>query len=99
MVPTKQEKLDMLCNSKISKRKITILATSVISSLAVTYFGFILHNQALSVVAPILLAFAPCLVMCAVVGGSMWLVPRLSKNGNHTGCSCGMDHSKTQDRK
>ena len=71
----------MTCNSKMSARKkIAILVTSSVASIGATYFAFSIHNPALAVIAPVLLAFIPCLVMCGVVGGSMLLVPRLSKN-------------------
>jgi hypothetical protein len=94
MVSTKQEEAMMPCNSKMSTRKkITVLATSSIALIGATYFVFTLHNPALSVAAPVLLAFVPCLVMCGIVGGSMLLVPRLSKNKNQSSCSCGLDHS------
>jgi hypothetical protein len=87
----------ILCNSKMSKRKkITILVASSLASIGVTYFAFTLHNPALAVAAPVLLAFLPCLIMCGIVGGSMWLVPRLSKNNGQPSCSCGFDHSITQ---
>jgi hypothetical protein len=77
----------MSCNSKMSKRKkIAILAISLLASISVIYFAFTLHNLALVVAAPVLLAFLPCLIMCGIVGGSMWLVPRLSKNKNQSSC-------------
>jgi hypothetical protein len=55
-----------------------------------------LHNPALVVATPVLLAFLPCLIMCGVVGGSMWLVPRLPKNKNQSSCSYGLDHPTKQ---
>ncbi|MGI0065710.1 MAG: hypothetical protein ACREAT_03000 [Nitrosotalea sp.] len=87
----------MSCNSKMNaKKKITVLMASFIASIGVTYFAFTLHNPALAVAAPVLLAFVPCLIMCGIVGGSMLLVPRLSKNKNQSSCSCGLDHSIKQ---
>ena len=87
----------MSCNSKMSKRKkITVLVASFLASISAIYFAFTLHNPALSIAAPVLLAFLPCLIMCGIVGGSMWLVPRLSKNKNQLSCSCGFDHSTKQ---
>lgn len=87
----------MLCNSKMSKsKKITILVVSFLTSIGSTYFAFTLHNPALVVVAPVLLAFLPCLIMCGIVGGSMWLVPRFSKNKNQSACNCGLDHPTKQ---
>lgn len=75
----------MSCNSKMNKRKkIIILVTSFLVSIGVTYFAFTLHSLALAVVVPVFLAFLPCLIMCGIVGGSMWLVPRLSKNKNQS---------------
>ena len=87
----------MSCNSKMSKRKkITVLAASFLASIGTTYFAFTFHNPALAIAAPVFLAFLPCLIMCGIVGGSMWLVPRLSKNKNQSSCSCGSDHSTKQ---
>jgi hypothetical protein len=79
-----------------TRKKITVLATSSIVLISVTYFAFTLHNPALSVATPVLLAFVPCLVMCGIIGGSMLLVPRLSKNKNQSSCSCGLDHPTKQ---
>jgi hypothetical protein len=88
----------MSCNSKISaSKKIAILAIFSVASIAVTYFAFTMHNPALSIAAPVLLAFVPCLVMCGVVGGSMLLVPRLSKNKKQPSCNCGLHHSTKQE--
>ena len=87
----------MWCNSKISKRKkITVLMTSFLVSISATYFAFTFHNPTLAIAAPVLLAFLPCLIMCGIVGMSMWLVPKLSKNENQSSCSCGFDHSTKQ---
>ena len=88
----------MSCNSKMTaKQKITILSISSVASIAATYFAFTIHNPALAVIAPVLLAFVPCLVMCGVVGGSMLLVPRLSKNKKQPSCNCGLHHSTKQE--
>lgn len=88
----------MSCNFKMSTRKkITLLATSSAASIGVTYFAFIIHNPVLAVVAPVLLAFVPCLVMCGVVGGSMLLIPRLSKNKKQPPCNCGLHHVTKQE--
>ncbi|MHB8603087.1 MAG: hypothetical protein ACYC6W_11925 [Nitrosotalea sp.] len=81
----------------MSKKKIAILAISFIASIGATYFAFTIHNPALAIAAPILLAFVPCLVMCGIVGGSMLLVPRLSKNKKQPSCSCGLNHSTKQE--
>jgi len=73
----------MSCNSKMNEgKKIVILVVSFLASIGVTYFAFTLHNLALVVFVPVFLAFLPCLIMCGIVGGSMLLVPRLSKNKN-----------------
>lgn len=73
----------MPCNSKMSKgKKTVVLLASFLASIVTIYFAFIFHNPALVIVAPVFLAFLPCLIMCGIVGGSMWLVPRLSKNQN-----------------
>lgn len=81
----------------MSKKKIAILATSFVASIGATYFAFTVHNPALAVIAPVLFAFIPCLVMCGVVGGSMLLVPRLSKNKKQPSCNCGLHHSTKQE--
>lgn len=88
----------MSCNSKMSvRKKITVLAIFSVASIGVTYFAFAIHNPALAVIAPILLAFVPCLVMCGVVGGSMLLVPRLSKNKKQSSCNCEMRNTTKQE--
>ncbi len=88
----------MSCNSKMSvRKKIVVLAISSVASIGATYFAFTIHMPALAVVAPVLLAFVPCLVMCGVVGGSMLLVPRLSKNKKQPSCNCGLHHSTKQE--
>ena len=84
----------MMCNSRTSgKKKIVIFAVLSIASIGLTYVAFTTHNIALAVATPVLLAFIPCLVMCGVIGGSMLLIPRLSKNKNVSSCGCGMNHS------
>jgi hypothetical protein len=82
-----------------TRKKIIVLTISSVASIGTTYFAFSIHNPALSVIAPLLLAFVPCLVMCGIVGGSMLLVPRLSKNKNQSSCSCGLPHSTKQEEK
>ncbi|MDE1845316.1 MAG: hypothetical protein KGI10_08325 [Thaumarchaeota archaeon] len=81
----------------MSKKKIAILAISSVASIGATYFAFTIHNPTLAVIAPVLFAFIPCLVMCGVVGGSMLLVPRLSKNKKQSICNCGLHHSTKQE--
>lgn len=81
----------------MSKKKIGILAVSSVASIGATYFAFTIHNPALAVISPVLLAFVPCLIMCGVVGGSMLLVPRLSKNKKQPSCNCGLNHSTKQE--
>lgn len=73
----------MSCSStgKITKKKIVILSAIVIVIVAATYFAFTSDNPAIVAVIPLLLAFAPCLGMCGVMGGIMWLKGRSSKNG------------------
>ena len=88
----------MMCNSRMSgKKKIAIFTASSVAAIGATYFAFSIHNPVLAIAAPVLLAFVPCLVMCGVVGGSMLLVPRLSKNKNQSSCSCGLHHSTKQE--
>ena len=88
----------MSCSSKMNAvKKIAILGIFSVASIGATYFAFTIHNPALAVIAPILLAFVPCLVMCGIVGGSMLLVPRLSKNKKQSSCNCGLHHSTKQE--
>ena len=88
----------MMCNSRTNgKKKIAIFAVLSTAAVGLTYFAFIIHNHALAIAAPVLLAFVPCLIMCGIVGGSMFLVPRLSKNKNQSSCSCGLHHSTKQE--
>ena len=80
-----------------ARKKITLLATSSAASIGATYFAFTIHNPVLAVAAPVLLAFVPCLVMCGIVGGSMLLIPRLSKNKKQQSCNCGLHHVTKQE--
>ena len=79
------------------RKKITMLSIFSVASIGVTYFAFVIHNPALAVITPVLLAFVPCLVMCGVVGGSMLLVPRLSKNRKQSSCNCEMHNVTKQE--
>jgi hypothetical protein len=75
------------------KKKIILFSSLIIVTLSLTYVSFVMHNPTLYLITPVLFAFLPCFIMCGVVGGSMWLVPRLSKNKNMSSCGCGMNHS------
>ena len=79
------------------RKKIVILSIFSVASIGATYFAFAIHNPALAVIAPVLLAFVPCLAMCGVVGGSMLLVPRLSKNKKQSSCNCEMHNTTKQE--
>ena len=79
------------------RKKIIILSIASVASISVTYFAFVIHNPALAVIAPILLAFVPCLVMCGVVGGSMLLIPKLSRNKKQPSCNCEMHNATKQE--
>ena len=79
------------------RKKIVILSIFSVASIGATYFAFVIHNPALAVIAPILLAFVPCLVMCGVVGGFMLLIPRLSKNKKQSLCNCEMHNTTKQE--
>jgi hypothetical protein len=74
--------LCMSCNStgKITRKKIVIFSAIGIGIAAATYFAFTSNNPAIVAVIPLLLVFAPCLGMCAVMGGIMWWKGRSSKN-------------------
>ncbi|MHB8602552.1 MAG: hypothetical protein ACYC6W_10015 [Nitrosotalea sp.] len=80
-----------------ARKKITLLVISSAASIGATYFAFTLHNPVLAVVAPVLLAFVPCLVMCGVVGGSILLIPRLSKSKKQPSCNCELHHDTKQE--
>lgn len=76
----------MNCSStgKITKKKIVIFAAIGIGIAAAVYFAFASNNPAISAIIPLLLAFAPCLGMCGVMGVVMWLKGRTSRNGKQT---------------
>lgn len=77
----------MSCSStgKITKKKLAIFSAIGVGIGAATYFAFTAtNNPAIAAVVPLLLVFAPCLGMCAVMGGIMWLKGRTSKKGNQT---------------
>jgi phosphate/sulfate permease len=73
----------MSCSStgKITRKKIVILSVIGTGIAAATYFAFTSNNPAIVAAIPLLLVFAPCLGMCAVMGGIMWLKGRSSKDG------------------
>ena len=77
-----------------TKKKIVIFSLMAAGVIALVYYTFTTtHNAAILTAMPIVLALVPCLVMCGAIGGSMWLLPRLSKNKHYASCSCGMHDS------
>ena len=86
----------MTCNSKMNKQKkiIMIILFSVVGGI--TYLSFTTHNPTFIIIAPILLALAPCLIMCGAIGGSMWFVNKASKKKVSSSNSYDLHNSSTQ---
>jgi hypothetical protein len=72
----------MNCNTgKLTKKKIILLSLLGVGLTVGIYFVFsTTNNPAISAIVPALAAFAICPVMCAVMGGFMWMMNRSSKN-------------------
>ena len=88
-----------MCNSGMSgKKKIAIFAASSVAAISATYFAFTTHNPALAIAAPVLLTIVPCLIMCGIIGGSMWLVSRSSKNKNQSSSWRGGSYYSTKQK-
>ena len=86
----------MACNSRMNrKKKITMIALFAAVG-GITYLSFTTHNPALAVIAPVLLALAPCLIMCGAIGGSMWFAHRASKKKISSSHSYDLHHHTMQ---
>ncbi|MGH9984968.1 MAG: hypothetical protein ACRD8W_13545 [Nitrososphaeraceae archaeon] len=72
----------MSCNTgKLTKNKIILLSLLGIGLTVGIYFVFsTTNNPAIAAAVPALAAFAICPVMCAVMGGLMWVISRSSKS-------------------
>jgi hypothetical protein len=76
----------MSCDTgRLTKRKKIILFSSLgAGGAAATYFVLTASNSPIAAAAiPTALAFGACPLMCAAMGGVMWLSGRLSKNKNN----------------
>ncbi len=64
----------------------------MLGTIGGSYYALtVIHNPALVVVMPIVLAMTPCLLMCGAIGGYMWFVQRRG-NKNTQSCGCGAHH-------
>ena len=80
------------------KMKIVIYSLTAVGIAAVAYYAFTsTHKAALTIVMPILLALAPCIIMCTAIGGSMWFVQRRG-NKNTQSCGCSYHNDSAQAR-
>lgn len=86
----------MACNSGMNKKKKIIMIALFAAVAGITYLSFATHNPALAVIAPLLLALAPCLIMCGAIGGSMWFAHRASKKKIASSHSYDLHHPATQ---
>jgi len=65
----------------MTKRRIIRLVVVAIGIVATIYaVSAATNNFAILAASPLVLAFAACPIMCAVMAGGMWLVGRLSRN-------------------
>jgi hypothetical protein len=98
----------MSCNNngKFTKRKIIIFSLIGIAVAATTYFLFMATNSRAALALPAVLGLVACPLMCAAMGGIMWIGGRLNKNkqkGNSNRAitnedSSRVDHSHKQYR-
>lgn len=74
----------MSCNStRKPLKKIIIILAMVIGIGASTYFVFsATNNPVFAASIPLIMSFAACPLMCAAMGGSMWLMKRYKKRSN-----------------
>ncbi len=99
-------KLCMSCSGrKMTKRRIITLVVVAIGIVATIYaVSAATNNFAILAASPLVLAFAACPIMCAVMAGGMWLVGRLSRNKHkaslqaNSGTCCQHDHDHDHDR-
>ena len=71
----------MSCNStRKPLKKIIIVLAMVIGIGVIMYFVFsATNNPVFAASIPLIMTFAACPLMCAVMGGSMWLMNRYKK--------------------
>lgn len=78
----------MSCGSGMmsTKKKVTIFCSASLAIAIATYLGFTTtNNPAIAAALPALLSLGVCPLMCAVVGGLMWISRRSSISNNmHT---------------
>ncbi len=91
-------------NGKINRKKMVIFSL-VAGGIAVSsYFLIFTTNIAAAATLPVLAGFAACPLMCAAMGGGMWLSSRLSRNKHkaslqaNSGTCCQHDHDHDHDR-
>lgn len=74
----------MSCNNTRNPlKKISIVLAMVIGIGAITYFVFsATNNPVFAASIPLIMSFAACPLMCAAMGGSMWLMNRYKKRNN-----------------
>lgn len=75
----------MSCNTEklTTKKKIILFSSLGVGVAVVMYFVLTTtNNPALAVGIPTVLAFGICPLMCAAMGGAMWISMRFSKNKN-----------------
>jgi len=83
----------------MTKKRIIALASIVVGIAAIIYtISVSTKNFALLALSPLALGFLACPLMCAAMGGVLWLAGRLSRNKekanfqpNSGGC-CGQHH-------
>jgi flagellar basal body-associated protein FliL len=64
-------------NKKFTKKKIIIFSLIGIAAAAITYFVFSATNSGAALALPAVLGLAACPLMCAAMGGIMWISARL----------------------
>jgi len=97
--------LCMSCNSeRITKKKIVALLVVVIGVAATIYaISVATKNFAVLALSPLVLGFLGCPLMCAVMGGGIWLMGRRSRNkekvslSNNVSECCQHDHGHEYD--
>lgn len=85
------------CNlGKTNKTKIIILSAIGVSVLGASYYFFTSPKNGAVLALSGLLGFAACPVMCAVMGGVMWMASRLGRRNQKeisNDLSCGSEHA------
>lgn len=75
----------MSCNTGklTTKMKIILFSSLGVGVAVASYFALTTtNNPAIAAALPTVFAFGACPLMCAAMGGAMWLSRRLSKNKN-----------------